>query len=1454
MSTLDESPIFTQIAESRFDTPQWPVREDVFQGLDTIAEQPWSEDVETAEQLDGEWNVEWNEDNFAPSWAPDLEEEEKEEVGSQQFPSSRLEWPGKSAEELTFMRDVYDLQMAKSSKSGSFTADLPNAVPIKGEGSHRAQPDAAEAVRALLQSARQQLAAEGLDDRVQIGIVSAYRPATEQFKIWQGKGRSGGFPYYYREMLEQGRIHRGDFGADAVEKMAARMSQVIASPGYSNHQDGLAFDLGIGDRRKGGLGKIGTRAWLHKWLIKKESPDGPTNARRFGFQPLATEPWHWTFRGKVSSEASSDETATNTISASELEVAKVPLLSAHRGAGPDLILGWNDMSTMPEVIDVVVHLHGYWYPKRRLLDAIKPVSGLNLAPKDTAQRRSRPTLTILPRGHDTGVTQKWKQKDGTYKYGYNKFTFPRIVSKDGLDDLIRFALDHFAKKVGGTPPRIGRLILTAHSGGGAALLKILEHTDPHQVHVFDALYQDARTLSKWAHRRIERDREALQAPGTPGAEDYMRTQGGALRVFYQGKVRGGTRPYSLALHKEILPRLGSGLERWYRVEASTYDHFAIPRNYGWRMLIDASADAPEAQTEPDEERRRELEAEEESADPEEAECANEFGADTDTDEYASSFEELDELWEKGDDNEADYEEGYQEIEESEAESQTTVTFPSGAKLRVVNAPVSPGEEHYDPNGSGNPVLDTGHDVRSTKLSANFNVDELARSGGRRFDKSRIDPALVACLQQLRDRIGKPMVINSGYRSYADNAKLYIETYKKKPTDSQHSSGRAADIRISGMSGMNIAKAALEVCGTNLGVGIAETYAHIDVRGKWARWTYFGNGSPKDRQAIAEIDAYRTKVLAGTPPTNTGKPVHASPPVVGATAGTPNIPLGTLELRTPDRTWSYRFTPEDLVWTAKLLVHEAGGADDANNAAVLWAMFNRYSLFTYKTFTTFSGFIRAYSTTLQPVLLNSQAAARHMNRPASEFVRTGGTYKGTEIPMGQLRRHLDIQQAPWSSVKRSARELATRALTGQLSNPGIGLASQFASTRVYFNQQHGRNPDAAEWRKYTTDLAARKKWRWVGDVDRLDQLKNAFFLDLRSAGLPADAVRVVPPATAGELSPEPEDWEFDETAPETQQDFDDEAGKAIEVIRAATSSWGTDEDAIRVALTSLSPPDVAEVAADAATIRILTDNLSAPDITLVSSLLARGRVGGMSRNDLATIIGAPARYNLGTLAAAYAREELLAHHDAFDRTGTGTIHGNQCGVPTPDGAKSSDCTMYALDVLKKAFSAKGQQAVWRDVIAEANDQSGGKLKGTEVLRALQTIAGWEAVFWAPDPRNPADRDAEHPDAFRKVREAGSYYRITVDRSRSVVNYRRTDPAAATDSTGIAHLRKLQFGALVARGGNHVALIVNDEVYEVHWANPATDRDAIEATPLERFAYLSGALAAPATDLRRAWQTP
>ena len=217
-------------------------------------------------------------------------------------------------------------------------------------------------------------------------------------------------------------------------------------------------------------------------------------------------------------------------------------------------------------------------------------------------------------------------------------------------------------------------------------------------------------------------------------------------------------------------------------------------------------------------------------------------------------------------------------------------------------------------------------------------------------------------------------------------------------------------------------------------------------------------------------------------------------------------------RTPFR---YHFTPDDLVWSAKLLVHEAGGRDDVENRAVLWAMFNRYALFTHTVYSSFTDFIRAYSTTLQPVLRSSRAAARHAHKGDAVYWKAGGNYPGTTIPRGQLVRHRKIQAAPWEEVKASARDLATRALCGELPNPGIGLASEFASTWVFYVQRHKRQPTRAEWETYTRELAQRRSLVWV-PLPEVEPRRNVFFVSQRVSSLPHNSVAVVPATSQGEL--------------------------------------------------------------------------------------------------------------------------------------------------------------------------------------------------------------------------------------------------------------------------------------------------------------------------------------------------
>jgi len=227
-------------------------------------------------------------------------------------------------------------------------------------------------------------------------------------------------------------------------------------------------------------------------------------------------------------------------------------------------------------------------------------------------------------------------------------------------------------------------------------------------------------------------------------------------------------------------------------------------------------------------------------------------------------------------------------------SRSTVTYPSGVVLQVVSRPeASSADEYWDPNGADVPLVDTGSANRRLNLSANFTVGELARSGAHEFEVARIAPRLVRCLQAIRDRAGRPVHVNSGYRSWGYNARLY-SARGRKPTRSRHCSGQAADIAISGMSGLDVAKLAVDALGGTLGIGVDRGYAHVDVRGEWASWTYPGLGDASARARVrAELDEYRKQrvgaVLAAA--ASTGAPAPSAPPSTPSAA--PSLETGPI---------------------------------------------------------------------------------------------------------------------------------------------------------------------------------------------------------------------------------------------------------------------------------------------------------------------------------------------------------------------------------------------------------------------------------------------------------------------------------------------------------------------------------------------------------------------------------
>ena len=122
-----------------------------------------------------------------------------------------------------------------------------------------------------------------------------------------------------------------------------------------------------------------------------------------------------------------------------------------------------------------------------------------------------------------------------------------------------------------------------------------------------------------------------------------------------------------------------------------------------------------------------------------------------------------------------------------------------------------------------------------QIEKNFKLQEFQCKDGTAVPDEFILNLRQLCmnLQTLRDHIGKPIVIISGYRSPEYNKK--IGGAKR----SQHMLAKAADIVVSGMTSLEVRDIIITLIKEGKmdpgGVGIYPTFVHYDVRGRNARW-------------------------------------------------------------------------------------------------------------------------------------------------------------------------------------------------------------------------------------------------------------------------------------------------------------------------------------------------------------------------------------------------------------------------------------------------------------------------------------------------------------------------------------------------------------------------------------------------------------------------------------------
>ncbi len=122
-----------------------------------------------------------------------------------------------------------------------------------------------------------------------------------------------------------------------------------------------------------------------------------------------------------------------------------------------------------------------------------------------------------------------------------------------------------------------------------------------------------------------------------------------------------------------------------------------------------------------------------------------------------------------------------------------------------------------------------------KQSKYFSIKEFESKDGAEMPESvkKNISELMQNMDVIRETIGKPIYVNSGYRSVQHNANVGGKT------NSYHTLGMACDFHVKGLSPIFIKNVVENLIAKGKikkgGIGLYSTFLHYDIRGFNARW-------------------------------------------------------------------------------------------------------------------------------------------------------------------------------------------------------------------------------------------------------------------------------------------------------------------------------------------------------------------------------------------------------------------------------------------------------------------------------------------------------------------------------------------------------------------------------------------------------------------------------------------